>query len=247
MSSLYSFGHVDIVSAAAVRSSDAVEALPWLVQSLWTAYCKSDKDRQKECITALFECVGEITGRKVGPRPGDPSIEEKDGLRALLGLTDANEFKVGDRVKVKNGLLGVYRGAVPFQPMLDCEGLRGTVVGVFGGLAFVNLGPDRPVWPWHSTALIKDAEARPDRWRDIVDDVCPRKPKPEQPHEMHAAVCDMCRAECQVPFQPDGVRAVFCRTCYRKRPRTGRTTKSGTEAFTLKLAIEPEDNDIDFG
>ena len=33
---------------------------------------------------------------------------------------------------------------------------------------------------------------------------------------MHAAICDQCRKECEVPFKPTGDRPVFCNNCFKK-------------------------------
>ncbi|HWQ19908.1 MAG TPA: CxxC-x17-CxxC domain-containing protein [Methanotrichaceae archaeon] len=43
------------------------------------------------------------------------------------------------------------------------------------------------------------------------------------PREMHEAVCADCGEKTQVPFQPDGVRPVYCQQCYQKHrpPRRG--------------------------
>ena len=37
------------------------------------------------------------------------------------------------------------------------------------------------------------------------------------PREMHKAVCADCGQECEVPFQPDPSRPVYCRDCWAKR------------------------------
>jgi len=38
--------------------------------------------------------------------------------------------------------------------------------------------------------------------------------------EMHKAVCDECKKECDVPFKPTGDKPVYCRECYsKKNPR----------------------------
>ena len=42
------------------------------------------------------------------------------------------------------------------------------------------------------------------------------------PREMHKAVCDECKKECEVPFKPSKdaegkPRPVFCKECYAKR------------------------------
>ncbi|OIQ06137.1 MAG: hypothetical protein CO063_02035 [Candidatus Altarchaeum sp. CG_4_9_14_0_8_um_filter_32_206] len=36
------------------------------------------------------------------------------------------------------------------------------------------------------------------------------------PREMHKAVCADCKKECEVPFEPDGSRPVYCKDCYPK-------------------------------
>jgi CxxC-x17-CxxC domain-containing protein len=37
------------------------------------------------------------------------------------------------------------------------------------------------------------------------------------PREMHTAVCDECKKECEVPFKPTEGKPVFCKECYAKR------------------------------
>lgn len=54
----------------------------------------------------------------------------------------------------------------------------------------------------------------------------PPSPRPERrerappaPRELHAAVCSSCGAETQVPFEPDGVRPVYCMPCLKQQTR----------------------------
>ncbi len=38
--------------------------------------------------------------------------------------------------------------------------------------------------------------------------------------EMHKAVCDECKQECEVPFKPTEGKPVYCKECYaKKKPR----------------------------
>jgi len=37
------------------------------------------------------------------------------------------------------------------------------------------------------------------------------------PREMHKAVCDECKKECEVPFKPTEGKPVYCKECFRKR------------------------------
>ena len=37
------------------------------------------------------------------------------------------------------------------------------------------------------------------------------------PREMHKAVCDECKQECEVPFKPTEGKPVYCKECYAKR------------------------------
>ncbi len=37
------------------------------------------------------------------------------------------------------------------------------------------------------------------------------------PREMHKAVCDECKQECEVPFKPTEGKPVFCRECFQKK------------------------------
>ena len=40
------------------------------------------------------------------------------------------------------------------------------------------------------------------------------------PREMHKAVCDECKKECEVPFKPTEGKPVYCKDCYaKKKPR----------------------------
>ena len=36
------------------------------------------------------------------------------------------------------------------------------------------------------------------------------------PREMHKAVCNDCKQDCEVPFKPTEGRPVYCRDCYNK-------------------------------
>ena len=41
-----------------------------------------------------------------------------------------------------------------------------------------------------------------------------------RPRERHKAVCDECKQECEVPFEPTKGKPVYCRDCYsKKNPR----------------------------
>lgn len=37
------------------------------------------------------------------------------------------------------------------------------------------------------------------------------------PREMHKAVCDACKQDCEVPFKPIKGKPVYCKECYKKR------------------------------
>lgn len=37
------------------------------------------------------------------------------------------------------------------------------------------------------------------------------------PREMHKAVCDECKQECEVPFKPNKEKPVYCKECYKKK------------------------------
>ena len=37
------------------------------------------------------------------------------------------------------------------------------------------------------------------------------------PREMHKAVCDECKKDCEVPFKPTGDKPVYCKECHAKR------------------------------
>lgn len=37
------------------------------------------------------------------------------------------------------------------------------------------------------------------------------------PREMHKAVCDECKKECEVPFKPTEGKPVYCKECYAKK------------------------------
>jgi CxxC-x17-CxxC domain-containing protein len=39
----------------------------------------------------------------------------------------------------------------------------------------------------------------------------------DEPREMHKAVCDECKQECEVPFEPTEGKPVYCKECHSKR------------------------------
>jgi len=40
------------------------------------------------------------------------------------------------------------------------------------------------------------------------------------PREMHKAVCNECKKECEVPFKPTEGKPVYCKECFaKKKPR----------------------------
>lgn len=39
------------------------------------------------------------------------------------------------------------------------------------------------------------------------------------PREMHKAVCDDCKKECEVPFKPTEGKPVYCKECYMKHKK----------------------------
>jgi len=43
-----------------------------------------------------------------------------------------------------------------------------------------------------------------------------------RPREMHKAICEECKKECEVPFKPSGDRPVYCKECFSKRKEGGR-------------------------
>ena len=39
----------------------------------------------------------------------------------------------------------------------------------------------------------------------------------DRPREMHKAVCQECKQECEVPFKPTEGKPVFCQSCFRNK------------------------------
>lgn len=37
-----------------------------------------------------------------------------------------------------------------------------------------------------------------------------------RPVEMHNAICDKCKKQCQVPFKPSGDKPIYCNDCFRE-------------------------------
>ncbi|MEK6940273.1 MAG: CxxC-x17-CxxC domain-containing protein [Nanoarchaeota archaeon] len=65
-----------------------------------------------------------------------------------------------------------------------------------------------------------------------------------RPTEMHNAVCDQCKKECQVPFRPSSNKPVYCSECFKEKengrdngsfsPRSqSRPSKSGISSEQL--------------
>lgn len=61
-------------------------------------------------------------------------------------------------------------------------------------------------------------------YKKPMRDFGPRKPAREfTPHSdapkpvvMHKSTCSQCSAPCEVPFQPNGIKPVFCPDCFKK-------------------------------
>src|SRR3972149_1279784 len=43
-----------------------------------------------------------------------------------------------------------------------------------------------------------------------------------RPAEMHNAICDQCKKECQVPFKPSNSKPVYCSDCFRAKENGSR-------------------------
>lgn len=55
------------------------------------------------------------------------------------------------------------------------------------------------------------------------------------PVTMHQAVCSNCGASCEVPFQPNGSKPVFCNNCFRGKrdDRDSRDTRDSSRPSQL--------------
>ena len=42
------------------------------------------------------------------------------------------------------------------------------------------------------------------------------------PREMHKAVCNDCKKECEVPFKPTEGKPVYCKECFATMPKPNR-------------------------
>jgi CxxC-x17-CxxC domain-containing protein len=60
--------------------------------------------------------------------------------------------------------------------------------------------------------------------------------------EMHQAVCDKCRKDCEVPFRPSGDKPIFCSNCFEKKDggsqRSSRRSGFGERDNTNKQLLE---------
>lgn len=52
-----------------------------------------------------------------------------------------------------------------------------------------------------------------------------------RPVEMHKAICDKCRKECEVPFRPTSGKPVFCSNCFENNRGLGPTNFEDRQMF----------------
>ena len=52
--------------------------------------------------------------------------------------------------------------------------------------------------------------------------------------EMHSAICDKCKKECEIPFKPSGNKPVFCSDCFRK--------EGGSDSGSSRDNFRPRNN-----
>lgn len=57
--------------------------------------------------------------------------------------------------------------------------------------------------------------------------------------ETHKTTCDGCHAPCEVPFRPNGKKAVYCRNCYKGKETT--TSFTG-QPFSFSSESNREDS-----
>lgn len=63
-----------------------------------------------------------------------------------------------------------------------------------------------------------DSRGRDNRFRDRRNSGFNRGSRDNfRPKEMHKAVCDECKKDCEVPFKPTEGKPVYCRDCFTKR------------------------------
>ena len=61
------------------------------------------------------------------------------------------------------------------------------------------------------------------------------------PRQMHPVVCDRCGVETEVPFQPTGIKPVYCPVCFDAlRGRQAPAGRPSPSHPTFELAPEPE-------
>ena len=55
-----------------------------------------------------------------------------------------------------------------------------------------------------------------------------------RPVEMHDAICDKCKKECQVPFKPSSDKPVLCSDCFKKEGGSSSRGSPGVSAEQFK-------------
>lgn len=61
------------------------------------------------------------------------------------------------------------------------------------------------------------------------------------PAQMHQAVCDNCRKECEVPFRPTSGKPIFCSNCFESNRNRGFDSRSSN--FEEKRMFEADCNE----
>ncbi len=66
------------------------------------------------------------------------------------------------------------------------------------------------------------------------------RPRGSENMAMHAAICDNCGSECEVPFKPSGGKPVYCSDCFKKRgssesSESGKPSREELEQINRKL------------
>ncbi len=62
-----------------------------------------------------------------------------------------------------------------------------------------------------------------------------------RPVEMHDAVCDKCKKDCQVPFRPSNDKPILCSECFSKREGGSSRGSSGVSPEQFKELNEKLD------
>ncbi|MBD3208230.1 MAG: type IV secretion system DNA-binding domain-containing protein [Candidatus Nealsonbacteria bacterium] len=170
---------------------------------------------------AIFGNVGTLVTFRVGAE--DAEFLEKEFIPELKAEDLVNLAKYHIYVKLMvEGVTGRPFSATTLPPFPQIEeSHREKIIRI----SQERYGTEKEV--------IEDKIAR---WSGMIESKGKKEEKKEEKGGLHDAVCSMCGKKTKVPFEPDGVRPVYCKSCLSKIEEQ---KKSPTVSLEKVKKLEP--------